>query len=191
MLTPETLVGFAPRKSIILIAYSALLILPLMSAAGCADDGGGGPMVSSLSTPTDATAESDSDQAHHSAVADAGGEEDPVITMTPTAAGVTAHVTWDRPSDFNATGYYIFYGKRSPEELRSEEPRGEESLSEESSPEEPTSCSRGESQAVEAPPATIAGLEPNTPYFFAIRAVNDSESICSNEITMVTPSVES
>lgn len=193
MLLLKPLASSVSWPSNISIALPTLPVLLLLLVAGCADDGGGGPMVSSLSTPTDATAESDSDQAHHSATADSGedGEEDPTITMTSTPTGVTAHVTWVRPSDFNASGYYIYYGKRPPEELRSEEPREEESPSEESSPEEPTSCSRGESQAVEAPPATITGLEPNTPYFFAIRAVNDSESICSNEITAVTPSAQS
>lgn len=198
MLTLKDLICFVSRKSIITMACSTVLILPLISLTGCTGEGGGGPTISSLSRPTDATAESDSDQTHHSAAVDSvgDGEEDPTITMTSTPTGVTAHVTWDRPSDFKATSYYVYYGKRSPEELQSkesssEEPSSEESSSEESNPEEPTSCSRGESQAVEAPPATITGLEPDTPYFFAIRAVNDSESICSNEITTVTPSAQS
>lgn len=186
MLTLADSVRFVSHKWNISMAHLIFAIFLLMPLTGCTGEGAGGPMVSSLSTPTDAAAGSDSDQAPNSAVADSDGEEDPMITMTPTPTGVTAHVTWDRPSDFNPTGYYIYYGKRSPEELRSKE-----SSSEESSSEEPTSCSRGESQPVEGPPATITGLEPNTPYFFAIRAVNDSESICSNEITMVTPPVES
>jgi hypothetical protein len=59
--------------------------------------------------------------------------------------------------------------------------------------EEPRFCSDGESQTVQAPSATITGLEPNTPYFFAIRAFNEneSESLCSNEITAVTPPAQS
>ncbi len=185
MLPIETLAHFASWKSNVSMAHLTLSVLLLMPLGGCSGEGdaAGGPIISSLSTPTDTTEELDSDQASHSAVADSGGEgeEDPTITMTPTSAGVTAHLTWDRPSEFKATGYYIYYGKRSPEELRPEE----------SSSEEPSSCSYGESQAVEAPPATITGLAPNTQYVFAIRAFNESESLCSNEITAVTPPAES
>jgi hypothetical protein len=171
------------------MAFVALLIPPIMSLAGCADDGAGGPVISSLSSPMNAAAELDSDQASHSEEADHdGGAEDPIITMTATSTGVTAHVTWDRPSDIDVAGYSIYYGKRT-----SEEPRSEEVGSEEVNPEEPTACSYGESQPVEGPSATITGLEPNTQYFFAIRAFNEneSESLCSNEILAVTPSAQS
>ncbi|MDF0651051.1 MAG: fibronectin type III domain-containing protein [Nitrospira sp.] len=111
----------------------------------------------------------------------------------------------------NVAGYNIYYRKQpsaepSSEESGSEESGSEESgseesgsekssseepASEESGLEEPSSCSSGESQAVEAPAATITGLEPNTRYAFAIRAFNESESLCSNEITAVTPPAES
>ncbi len=187
----KALVNVALRESNLRSSNIILAILLLMPLAGCSNDGGGGPIISSLSTPTDPAAELDSDQAPNSEVEDLGGEEDPMITMTPTAGGVTAHLTWDRPSNFQVTGYSIHYGKRASEEPRSEESGSEESSSEESSTEEPSSCSQGESQAVEASPATITGLEPNTQYFFAIRAFNETESLCSNEITAVTPPVES
>jgi hypothetical protein len=109
---------------------------------------------------------------------------------------VTAHVSWDPPSDFKVAGYQIYYGKSSSENSisegsSSEESNSEESILEESSSEEPNSCSHGESQAVDTPPATITGLEPNTPYFFAIRAFNESESLCSNEFFAVTPPAQS
>ncbi|MDF0673201.1 MAG: fibronectin type III domain-containing protein [Nitrospira sp.] len=182
----KTLASVVIRKLSFSMAQLILVIPLLMPLAGCTNDGAGGPIISSLSKPTDDAAGLDSDQATNPEAADFDGEEDPTITMTPTPTGVTAHVTWDRPSDFKATGYSIHYGKRS-----SEEPRSEESGSEELSSEEPNSCAHGESQTVEAPPATITGLEPNTPYFFAIRAFNESESTCSNEITAVTPSTQS
>lgn len=184
----KTLASVVIRKSRFSMAHLTLVIFLLMPLAGCTGEGGGGPIISSLSPPTDATEKLDSDQASNSAVADSGGdgEEDPTITMTSTPTGVTAHVTWDRHSDFKASGYSIHYGKRS-----SEEPRSEESDSEELSSEEPNSCAHGESQSVETPPATITGLEPNTRYFFAIRAFNESESICSNEFTAVTPAAQS
>jgi hypothetical protein len=170
-----------------------LVVLILMPLAGCSNDGAGGPVISSLSSPTDATAGVDSPPAFDSEGADSegvsfDGEADPVLTMASTPSGITAHLIWDAPSDFEAAGYYIHYGKRPPEE-----PGSEESASEESSSETPSSCSQGEMQAVDAPTATIIGLEPNTPYFFAIRAVNknESESLCSNEITALTPSAQS
>lgn len=183
----KALANVALRESNLRPSNIILAILLLMPLAGCSNDGAGGPIISSLSTPTDPAAELDSDQAPNSEVEDLGGEEDPMITMTPTAGGVTAHLTWDRPSNFQVTGYSIHYGKRSSEEPSSEELGSEESSLEESGAEEPSSCSQGESHAVEASPATIMGLEPNTRYFFAIRAISESGSICSNEITVVTP----
>lgn len=180
MLPLGTLVNPGTCKSNLSMAH-LLIIFLLMPLAGCTGEGAGGSILSSLSTPTDTAAGLDSDQATHLEATDSGGEEDPMITMTSTPTGVTAHVTWDHPPDIRVTGYSIYYGKRSPAE----------SASGESGSEEPSSCSYGESQAVEAPPATITGLEPNTPYFFAIRAFNDSGSICSNEITAVTPSAQS
>lgn len=186
MLTIENLAGFVSWKSNISMAHLILLLLLLMPLAGCTGEGAGGPAISSLSSPTDASEGLDSDLAPDSEVADSDEEKDPVITMTPTPTGVTAHLTWAPPPGADVAGYYVYYGKRA-----SEEPSSEETSSEELSSEEPNSCSRGESQVVEAPPATITGLEPNAPYFFAIRAFNNSESICSNEITAVTPSAQS
>jgi hypothetical protein len=193
MLTLEDSVRFASRKSNISMAHLTLSVLLLMPLAGCTGEGAGGPVISSLSTPTDASAGSDSDSdqtsnSDNSEPAHHDGDEDPIIAMTPTLTGVTAHLTWDPPPDFNVAGYYIYHGKRL-----SEEPRSEETNSEESNSEETSSCSRGEKHAVDASPATITGLEPNTPYFFAIRAFNEneSESLCSNEIMVVTPSAQS
>jgi hypothetical protein len=194
MLIFKFLISLVSRESITSMAYVALLILPLISLAGCTGEGAGGPIISSLSTPTDATEEVNSDQAPDSEEANhGGGEEDPIITMTSTPTGVTAHVTWDRPSDIDVAGYSVYYGKHSEETPSSEESSSENSSAEESGSEEPDSCSRGESQAVESPSATITGLEPNTPYFFAIRAFNEneSESLCSNEIIAVTPPTQS
>jgi hypothetical protein len=189
MLKLETLISFVSRRSSFPMAPLMLVIPLLMALAGCTGEGAGGPVISSLSTPTDAPTELDSDQASDSEEADHdhdGGGEDPIITMTATPTGVTAHVTWTRPSDIDVAGYDIHYGKHT-----SHEPSSEESGSEEVTSEEPTACSRGESQAVEGPSATITDLEPNTEYFFAIRAFNESESLCSNEITAVTPSAGS
>lgn len=158
------------------MTYLIFAILVLMPLAGCTNNEAGGPIISSLSTPMGGSLGSNVNQASNTAESDSDGEEDPIITMTSTSEGVTAQVTWNRPSDFNATGYSIHYGKRSSEETPSEE------LS---------SCSEGESHIVKTSPATISGLEPDTQYFFAIRVFNEAESICSNEITAVTPSAQS
>jgi len=189
MLMFETLVDFASRKSILSMVYSALAIFLLTPLIGCADESAGGPINSSLSASTDAASELDSDPAPSSAAEEAGGEKDPTITMTSTPSGVTANVSWDHPPDFDVAGYTLYYGKRSQDSI---EATSEEFNPEESSSEEPSSCSQGESKAVEAPSATITGLQPNTAYFFAIRAFtkNESESLCSNEIVVITPAAE-
>jgi hypothetical protein len=198
MMTLETLVSFFSRKSIISTAYPALLILPFIALVGCTNDGAGGPTISSLSTPTDATAGSNSDQVPQSEATDSDGEPDPVITMTPTPTGVTAQLTWVHPPGMNVAGYKIYYRKQpsaepSPEESGSEEFSSEEPASEESGSEEPSSCSSGENQTVQGQSATIVGLEPDTRYVFAIHAFNEneSESLCSNEVMAVTPPAES
>ncbi len=96
-------------------------------------------------------------------------EEEPMLTTIPPDPGVSVHINWDHSPDSNITSYYVYYGKQPTTQ--------------------PGSCSYEESQSVETPPATISGLEPNTPYFFAISAFNESESSCSPEIMMVTPPV--
>ncbi len=194
----KILASLVTWKRIFSMTYLALFTLLLMPLASCSGEGAGGPAISSLSKPTNATARLDSGSATDSDIEDSAGEEDPVITMTSTPTGVTADLVWDPPPDIKITGYQIYYAKRSPENQGSEE-FAEEYLdgSEESDrPEEPVSdkpslCSYGESQTVEAPSATIVGLEPNTPYVFAIRAFNELESLCSNEIPAVTPPAQS
>ncbi|MBH0203246.1 MAG: fibronectin type III domain-containing protein [Nitrospira sp.] len=90
------------------------------------------------------------------------------VPFTPTEA--TARLTWAVHSDPTVAGYRVYYGKESSGE--------------------PGSCSYETSQSVEAPPAIITGLEPNTPYFFAISAYggegDESESPCSNEVLVIS-----
>lgn len=193
------------RSKLIRLTSSVMFSTVLLFVqAGCDGNGAGGPMVSSLSTPTDATEgqtselSADSVQAEPTAqedsiassptaepidippalvlasaeedLPDPPSEEDPMITMTSTATDVTARLTWDPSSDTNTAGYYVYYGKQPSGELGS--------------------CAYEQSQAVETPPATISGLEPNTPYYFAISAFNEAESPCSIEVMMVTPPVK-
>jgi hypothetical protein len=101
----------------------------------------------------------------------ADDEEDPTISVSSTPTGATARLTWDLSTDPTVAGYSVYFGKQSSGEFGS--------------------CSYEEGQSVESPPAIITGLEPNTPYFFAISAYGgeggESESPCSNEVLVVTP----
>ena len=186
MLTLEDLVRFVSRKSNGSMAHPILVIFLLMPLAGCTGEEAGGPTISSLSTPTKATAGDGSESNPDSGVEDSAAEEDPIITMTSTPTGVTANLAWAHPTDMKIAGYKIYYEKRS-----SEKPSSEEFSAEESNSDKPSLCSYGESQTVEAPAATIVGLEPDTPYVFAIRAFNELESLCSNEIPAITPPAQS
>ncbi|MDF0674894.1 MAG: fibronectin type III domain-containing protein [Nitrospira sp.] len=124
-----------------------------------------------------AAANAAEDSAPEAEVEPAEGEEDPTISLTATRTGATARLTWEAYPDSNVAGYSVHYGKQSSGE--------------------PGSCSYEESQSVEAPPAIITGLEPNTPYFFAISAYggevgeSESSSSCSNEVLVVTPAAQS
>ena len=66
-----------------------------------------------------------------------------------------------------------------------------------------TDCSGGSGDSPGSPPvvsppgsppatatgvtATITGLDPNSPYFFAVSAFNGESGSCSNEVSTVTP----
>lgn len=186
----EGLVSCVCRKFVLSVAYSAVAILFLISLTSCADEKTGGPVTSNLSPPKDAAGAMESDEVSHltvDTVPDIGGE-DPMITMTSTPSGITANVSWDQPPGFNVAGYTIYYGKHS-HDSHSAEGASEALNSDESGSEEPDWCSTGESKTVQASSTSITGLQPNTEYYFAIRAFTEveSESLCSNAIMMTTP----
>ena len=190
MLTSDLSAYYALWKSTNSIVQPKFVLILLLSLTGCADERAGGPVTSNVSAPTSATGPLESDEASHSTAADVGGE-DPVITMTSTPSGVTANLSSDQPPGFNVTGYTIYYGK-SLQDPQSVQTTSEELNPEELQTEELNWCSQGESKTVEAPSTTITGLQPNTSYFFSIRAFteNESESLCSNAIMMITPPAE-
>lgn len=192
--------GFVDRNlTAIAIAQIIALGLIALPLAGCGADGQDGPTISSLSTPSDTQsgddASSDSKRATTGSPAEEDqapmdatgsmtedfepatlaepveGEENPTISVTSTPTGATAQLTWDASHDPTVSNYYVYYGKQSSGE--------------------PGSCSYEASQSVETPPAIITGLEPNTPYFFAISAFGESESPCSSEVLVVTPPAQS
>ncbi len=186
------------RKLITLTVLLALSTIP-----GCSGGGESAPITSNLSTTTNATEGSTSDQSSDSmktpqaeqaesatllatdSPSDGGldsieedppflpasfPEEEPELATNPTEPRVSVRINWDHSPDSDVTTYYVHYGKQPSTELGS-------------------CASYEESQSVATPPATISGLEPNTPYFFAISAFTESESSCSSEIMMVSPPI--
>lgn len=168
MLMRESFIRVLPNSFRLSMSYFLFIIPLFLGITGCAGEGAGDPSTTSGLASTE------------------GGDQDPVITMTPAGTGVTAQLTWDPPPHFDATGYTVYYGKRSAEEDRSEE-----SGVEEPSTKQTSSCALDETQTVNGPQATITGLKGNTEYVFSIRALNETESLCSNEITAVTPPIQS
>jgi len=199
MLTNEPSISLVYRKFTIALAHIIVLSVIVLPLAGCSDNGQGGPSISSLSTPTDNQPSENTEADTTSTETAANEQDDPTISTAPTeieplpsevaeadpetpVAGLegesipftpteaTARLTWAVNPDPTVTGYRVYYGKESSGE--------------------PGSCSYETSQSVEAPPAIITGLEPNTPYFFAISAFGgeegEAESPCSNEVLMIS-----
>ncbi len=199
MLTNEPSISLVYRKFPIVLAHIIVLSTIVLPLAGCSDNGQGGPSISSLSTPTDNQPSEKTEADTPSTETAANEQDDPTISEAPTeiepfpsevaeadpeplVAGpegetvpftptdATARLTWAVNPDPTVTGYRVYYGKESSGE--------------------PASCSYETSQSVEAPPAIITGLEPNTPYFFAISAFGgeegEAESPCSNEVLMIS-----
>ena len=199
MLRPKPLI--IPVLRNLTIALVSLLVLStiVLPLAGCSDNGQGGPSISSLSTPTDTQPSENTEPDTTSTETATNEQDDPTISTAPTeiepfpsevaeadpeplVAGpegeavpftqtdATARLTWAVNPDPTVTGYRVYYGKESSGE--------------------PGSCSYETSQSIEAPPAIITGLEPNTPYFFAISAFGgeegEAESPCSNEVLMIS-----
>lgn len=95
-----------------------------------------------------------------------GGTEEPGLSIAagPTAASVS--LAWDPVQDSTVYAYYVHYGKQSPGQ--------------------PGSCAYEESEYVTSPSAVIAGLDPNTQYYFSVSAYNGLDSACSEEVATIT-----
>ena len=168
MVTRGTVGHFVYRNGIISMVRLMLVMVPVVILLGCSGGGEGGPAIASLSSSVDRSADLSSDLASDS-IADArspSSDGDPVVVVMATPTGATVHFNWPHASDATGGGYYVYYGKQAAE---------------------PGSCAYEASQAIYMPPATITGLEPETPYYFAVKAFNEPESPCSNEIVLVTP----
>jgi len=194
-----------------------LIILTVIGIplTGCGDtEGGGGPIVSSLSTstdteePTNTTEDLTPDPTLEEPVL--GGEE-PIDSPLLLAEGTDADSSTDLAPDLDAS---------DPEEdsvaSLIDAPQQKPTISMASTPtgaaaniiwqpvsdpkvkgyyvyygkqpsEDPGVCSYDGRIATDTPPTTIDELEPNTPYFFAVSAYGSLESPCSNEASAVTP----
>ncbi len=182
------------QPCIISMVYRMLVIIPLLALIGCTREGEGGPVMLSLSTPVGATAGASSGLAPDltpgpqtgqlplaqqstdttpftsdgSLPGSDSSDNAPMITVTSTLSGVTVRLNWEHPADADTFGYYVYYGKQPAQEAGS--------------------CAAYESnQVVDAPPATIAGLEHDALYYFAVKNFGDSEDACSEEIMVATP----
>lgn len=179
-------------SALVKLSILSLVVLPFI---GCSEGGNGTePLISSLSTPTDPQQSEDAQSEPNPNEIAPNEQEDTAMSSIapeetaplpdeaveadlepPPPTGATAQLNWAASSDPNVQGYFVHFGKQSSGA--------------------PGSCSYEQSQRVGPPPATITGLDPNTPYFFAISAFGESESEeetpCSNEIVVVTPAVQS
>jgi hypothetical protein len=92
---------------------------------------------------------------------DSGGGEGRVSTLAD------AKLAWQPVEDPSIHAYIVHYGRQSP---------GQDS-----------SCAYESSLRVTSSSATVPNLEPNTRYYFAVSAYNGEESLCSEEVSIVTP----
>ena len=92
----------------------------------------------------------------------ANGEEGPTISTNPTPAGSTINLVWDPVNGSNIIGYYIHYGKQSPNQ--------------------PGSCAYGQSIFVSSSQGTVTALDKKSTYYFAVSANNGVRGECSNEV---------
>ncbi|WP_413936771.1 fibronectin type III domain-containing protein [Nitrospira sp. BLG_1] len=80
-------------------------------------------------------------------------------------------LAWDPVNDSSVIGYYIHYGKQSPNRLGS--------------------CAYDQEQFVSSQQSshqgTVADLDRGLTYYFAVSAYNGLESHCSNEVFIRTP----
>lgn len=94
-----------------------------------------------------------------------GGGGEGTGVMPP---GAAVSLAWHPVPDPSVSAYLVYYGRQ---------PSGQ-----------PGSCEYENSISVDSPSATVTNLDPDTRYYFAVSAYNGFESVCSNEVSTVTPS---
>ncbi|MBA5867233.1 MAG: hypothetical protein GDA67_11130 [Nitrospira sp. CR1.3] len=81
---------------------------------------------------------------------------------------IALSLAWNPVPDSTVSGYYIHYGRYSPNS--------------------PGSCNYESNVFVSSAEGTVTSLNPDTRYYFAVSAYNGLQSTCSSEISTVTPS---
>lgn len=96
----------------------------------------------------------------------AGGEGSPSPTpLSPAPKVLTVRLVWDPSADSSLIGYFIHYGKQSPNQ--------------------PGSCAYDQSRFVSSPQGTVT-IELDSIYYFAVSAYNGVEGGCSTEVRIQT-----
>ena len=88
----------------------------------------------------------------------------------PSAAvlGNTVSLGWEKVHDPSVMGYFVHYGRHSPQHSGS--------------------CTYEHSTYSTDTEATVTNLDPDTRYYFVVSSYNGLESICSHEVSAITPS---
>ena len=183
MLTGAAFAHSVPQSWVISLVYIIFMMASFTSLVGCTGEAGGDSVTSSPSTSEGMTTAPSLDGATGNTATTTdftfegqhppadSSEDFPVITVTSTPSGAAVRLNWLDSSDAESFGYRVYYGKQPAQEAGS--------------------CATYEAnQAVDAPPATIAGLEPDTIYYFAVKHFNDSDDACSEEIIVAMPPAE-
>ncbi len=99
-----------------------------------------------------------------------GGELGPTSSMNSTPTDATVSLAWDPVNDSSVIGYYVHYGKQSPNQ--------------------PGSCTYDQELFVSSNQGTVTDLDRGLTYYFAVSAYNGLESTCSNEVFTRTPLID-
>jgi Fibronectin type III domain len=100
----------------------------------------------------------------------ADGAQGPTSSTTSPPTGATVSLAWDPVNDSSVIGYYIHYGKDSPNS--------------------PGSCAYDQEEFVSSNQGTVTDLDRGLTYYFAVSAYNGLESTCSNEVFTSTPLID-
>ena len=98
------------------------------------------------------------------------GAQGPTSSTSSPPTGATVRLAWDPVNDSSVIGYYIHYGKDSPNR--------------------PGSCAYDQEQFVSSNQGTVTDLDRGLTYYFAVSAYNGLESTCSNEVFTRTPLID-
>lgn len=96
----------------------------------------------------------------------ASSEQGPTVSTNPINGGVEVGLEWDSVNDSSVIGYYIHYGKQSPNQSGS--------------------CAYDRAMFVSSPQGIVTNLDAGSTYYFAVNAYNGVVGPCSNEVQAQT-----